>query len=192
MKLLFLLSVIITVLFIQCNQQKMNDSSEKKFIQETITEPNSTTTVEIKNFRLITNNSEDNRKDAAEILQIKRNWPIAMQTKDSALLNKILSKDFSFSTDNHIYNRADYIADRITPSSWKITNVKYENLALQFFGENALLTYRNVVENRDTSGAIEIENITWADMYVKENGKWKINAAHVIDYQLNKMDTLKN
>ena len=39
------------------------------------------------------------------------------------------------------------------------------------FLENLLLTYRNIVENKNSGGEVETEHITWADMYVKEDGK---------------------
>lgn len=177
-----------------CNDKYANadsDSANKKFTQTFIQEENKTPTIDINNYRLITDGTESHKADAKEILTTKRNWPLAMQTKDSVLFNSILSKNFTFSGGSHIYNRADYIADRITPSSWKITHVTYENMALQFFGEYALLTYKNIVENKDSSGAVEIEHITWADMYVKENGKWKIRAAHVIDFSVGNPDTLR-
>ena len=84
-------------------------------------------------------------------------------------------------------NREEYIEDRIQPSDWKITHVEYDNLTLQFFGSTAVLTYRNRVTNENIyTKEIEIESISWADIYVKEAGKWKIDAAHTVDFRLEK------
>lgn len=100
-------------------------------------------------------------------------------------LHTILSKDFTFVDNGHLFNRAAYIEDRIKLSEWKITHVKYDNLSLQFFGELALLTYRNRVKNEHIkTKEIEVEQINWADIYVKENDKWKIKSAHVIDIKI--------
>lgn len=33
-------------------------------------------------------------------------------------------------------------------------------------------------------GAVEYEHISWVDIYIIEDGKWKIGAAHSFDYRL--------
>jgi ketosteroid isomerase-like protein len=78
------------------------------------------------------------------------------------------------------------INDRVQ-STGSIELVQYENMVLQFFGEIALVTYRNVLKNKNASSQPDDkEYISWADVYVKENGEWKIGTAHVIDYRTEK------
>jgi len=52
---------------------------------------------------------------------------------------------------------------------------------LQFFGDISVLTYRNTLNGTDDSGNEEIEYYSWAEIYMKENGKWKIKGLHEIE-----------
>ncbi len=57
-------------------------------------------------------------------------------------------------------------------------------MVLQFFGEIAVLTYRNILKGTDDFGKPDIEYYSWADIYVKENGKWKAAGGHLIDQRI--------
>lgn len=52
---------------------------------------------------------------------------------------------------------------------------------LRFFGNIALLTYRNTLSGTDDNGKPDIEHYNWADIYVKEGDKWKIKGIHEIE-----------
>jgi hypothetical protein len=56
----------------------------------------------------------------------------------------------------------------------------YENVVLEFVGDIALLTYRNIVV-MEPGGPEHTAHMTWADILVKENGQWKFRAVHLID-----------
>jgi hypothetical protein len=146
---------------------------------------NTTPTVDLPKFTLIQRSGENRADDAKEILQVKRRWPLAMQSLNPAEFEAILSRNFTFKGSNRFFNRREYIKDRTTPDEWKIVYVKYDNVTLQFFGDTGILSYVNHITNRQVyTGAIEYEHISWVDIYVRENGKWKIGAAHSIDYRL--------
>jgi hypothetical protein len=146
---------------------------------------NKTPTVDLEKYVLISALNENRKRDAAAILTVKRLWPLAMQSKSVAAFDSILSKNFVFTSNGKLLNRQAYISDRTSPSEWKITHVKYDHMSLQFFGNMALLTYRNQVTNENsTTKAIETEHISWADVYRKEDTKWKIDAAHVVDFRV--------
>ena len=66
-------------------------------------------------------------------------------------------------------------------AKWNVLDARYENLVLQFFGETALLTYRNIVKETDEKGVPTTWLYTWADVWVKEDGEWKVAAIYVID-----------
>ncbi|MEP6713193.1 MAG: nuclear transport factor 2 family protein [Ferruginibacter sp.] len=167
-----------------CNNKTTADKGHKIVTQIIIKEANTTPTVDIKNFTLITNNVKADSTEAIEILKVKRNWPLAMQRKDSALFESILAKDFTFHAGYEFYaNRTDYISNRIT-GTWTIDTVRYHNLVLQFFGTTALLTYYNTLNGTDSVGRPDVEHYWWADIYTKENGQWKILAAHEIDARI--------
>jgi hypothetical protein len=159
-----------------CNQKGF----DKKYVQLIINEDNLTPTVDIKSYILITDKTDTDIVNAKGIMQVKRKWPQAMQTKDASVFNSILGNNFTFRAEDEFYNRADYIEDRTT-STDTVTSAKYENIVLQFFGDVALLTYRNIVEHHDTIGKTGLLYMSWADMYVKENGKWMIGGSHLIE-----------
>jgi ketosteroid isomerase-like protein len=116
-------------------------------------------------------------------MQVKKNFPLAVQTKDRALFERILARDFIFRGEMGIMRRDEYIKDRTT-SLGKVLTADYENIALQFFGDIAVMTYRNIVKGTDEKGAPDPpEYISWMDVYVKENSEWKLGSVHVIDYR---------
>jgi hypothetical protein len=43
-----------------------------------------------------------------------------------------------------------------------------------------MLTYRNILNHTDSAGKPDMLYLTWADVWVKEDGKWKIGAIHLI------------
>ena len=108
---------------------------------------------------------------------------MAMQTKDSALFNEAVAKNFTFRAEDEFYNRDDYIKDRIA-GRWNVDTVRYQNLVLQLFGNIAMLTYRNVLNGTDDFGKPDTEYYSWGEIFIKENGKWKVASLHQIDAQI--------
>lgn len=152
---------------------------------EVITEENKTPTVDIAKYTLVSTADEDRKKDAAEILKLKRRWPLAMQSLDKSEFESILAKGFTFTADGKVMNRDEYITNRTTPDDWKITHVIYDKMTLQFFGDTAVLSYRNRVTNdHSKTKEREIEIIHWVDVYKKENNEWKLAAAQVVDFRI--------
>jgi ketosteroid isomerase-like protein len=129
---------------------------------------------------LITANVEADRADAEAIMRLRANLPLAVQTKDAVLFDRILARGFTFRAADEFWNREQYIRSRVEEPE-QVGSARYENLVLQLFGEVAVSTYRNVVQLRDASGKAETLYMTWASVYVKEGGEWKIGAVHMID-----------
>ena len=178
------------VIFISCKERQIannngEENSANNYSTEVIRDDNSTPSVDISKYTLINDPQKDRRNDAKEIIKVKRKWPLAMQSLDPLEFDSILSKNFTFKGGDKFFTRGDYIKNRTTPDEWKITFVKYDNVTLQFFGDTGILSYVNQITNKNiNTGAIEYEHISWVDIYVIENGKWKIGAAHSIDYRL--------
>ena len=85
--------LIILLTFVYgCKDKTQNAPVQSTFVQMTISENNVTPTVDIKNFVLISDNVEAELGDAKEIMKVKRNFPLAMQTKNETLFNAILAK----------------------------------------------------------------------------------------------------
>ena len=160
----------------------------KNFSQVIIKEETGNPKIGISSYTLITDDAEAHRADAEAVMRVKKNFPLAVMTKDRALFERILARNFVFrgEGENGLLRREDYINNRVQ-STGAIELVQYENMVLQFFGEIAVITYRNVLKNKDASGQPEdTEYISWADVYVKEDGEWKIGTAHIIDYRTEK------
>ncbi|HMO80635.1 MAG TPA: nuclear transport factor 2 family protein [Pyrinomonadaceae bacterium] len=142
-------------------------------------------TVEMTEYVLIAATGDERKTDAAAIMAVKVRWPLAMQSKDVKEFEAILADGFTFVGGGKVINRDEYIKDRTSPDDWRITHVKYDGLTLQYFGEIAVLSYRNRVTNTNSvTGEIEIEAINWLDVFKKENGTWKIASAHVVDFRI--------
>lgn len=162
----------------------------KRYSAQQLTDPNDTTeTVELSAYMLIAPEGADRTNDANEIMKLKRRWPLAMQSLDVNEFEAILSSDFTFKSPDEFFNRTEYIQNRTRPDDWKITFVKYDNVTLQFTGEeSAVLSYRNHIRNEHSvTHETEIEHITWVDTFVKEQGDWKIQSSHAIDYSVEPM-----
>jgi Domain of unknown function (DUF4440) len=154
----------------------------KKYSQAVLKVDYGIPTVGISNYTLITDDVEAHRKDAEAIMLRKKDMPLAMQKHDASLFNSFLARDFIARGENEFLQREDYIRDRVN-ALWTISDVQYENLVLQFFGENAVLTYRNIVKEKDEKGIPVTWLYTWADIWVKEDGEWKVGAIYGIEYR---------
>jgi hypothetical protein len=62
-----------------------------------------------------------------------------------------------------------------------ISDVQYENLVLEFFDNYGVLTYRNKVKEKDEFGKDQLYNWFWTDVWIKENGKWKLKDLRAIN-----------
>lgn len=183
MKTIFKFLSIVILVNSACTKSK-SPADASEFKQITIQEANNTPRVDIKEYTLITNNKSFDSTNAVEILELKQKLPLAMQRKDSVLFENILSKNFTYRGEDEFYkNKGDYIHNRIH-ATWTIDTVKYQNLVLQFFDGIAVLTYRNTLNGTDDTGKADIEHYSWADIYVKENSKWKIKGIHEIESRI--------
>jgi len=181
-KALFYFTIPLTICY-SCDNRP--NETEREFQQIFLSDPDSssTPTVLIPGLTFVTDNLEIEKKDALEILKLKHRLPLAMQTKNRDLFEDILAKGFTFRAETEFFNRADYISNRVS-GTWTIDTVKFENLVLQLFDKKALLTYKNTLKGTDDKGNIDIENYSWADIYVKQGDNWKVLGIHEIDSRI--------
>ena len=158
------------------------------FTQVTVTQERPSPNVDITGYVVITEDAQTTQEDAEAIMRLKALWPLAMQTKDEALFERILAQNFTFRAEDQFWNRTDYILDRVNPVSVTVESARYENLVLQFFGELALLTYRNVVDVTQVDGSPSTISMSWADIYVRERGQWRIGGSHLIDLRQEELE----
>ena len=106
--------------------------------------------------------------------------PLAMQQHDLKLFDSILTKDFIYQGEENFFNRNEYIQDRVH-AKWMISDVQYENLVIQFFEDYGILTYRNKVKEKDEFGKDQLYLWFWTDIWIKENGSWKLKNLRAIN-----------
>lgn len=103
MKVLYKIHLLLISFIVACMQSK-SPMGAAEYRQITIAETNTTPTVDIKEYTLITTNESFDSADAVEILELKRKLPLVMQKKDSLLFESILSDDFSYRGEDEFYN----------------------------------------------------------------------------------------
>jgi ketosteroid isomerase-like protein len=158
-------------------------SGSKRLSQVRLVTESKYPSVRIKEYTLITDNLEAQRADAEAIMQVKMEIPRAMQTKDSAQFDRVLGRNFTFRAEDQFHDRTSYIRDR-TSSKSRVKTADYQNLVLQFFGEMAVLTYRNVVEDEPGGPKAWKAEMIWSEIFAKEDGSWKVAALHQINLKM--------
>ena len=139
-----------------------------------------TPTARIDRVTLITNHSVKDSVNAQQLIHAKVLLPLAMQGHDAILFDSILAKDFIYHGEDAFLHRQEYIHDRVN-ATWTITDVQYENVVLQFYDEMAVLSYRNIVQETDEFGKPQTFVWFWVDIWVNENGSWKLKELRAIN-----------
>jgi ketosteroid isomerase-like protein len=160
--------------------REQKEEMKKRYAPVTITINRPFPNVDITSYVVITDDVEARRKDTEVIMRLKAEFPLAVQTKDAALFDRILARSFTFRAEDQFWQREEYIRNRVERPEM-VESPRYENLVLQFFGDTAVLTYRNIVDVQHESGKRQTLHMSWADVYIKEAGEWKIGAAHLIE-----------
>jgi hypothetical protein len=137
-------------------------------------------TVGIHEYTLISNNLAQDSIAAREIIQAKVLLPLAMQKHDAMLFDSVLASNFIYQGEEAFLDRAAYITDRVN-AKWMISDVQYENLVLEFFDEYGVLTYRNKVTEKDEFGKDQLFTWFWTDVWIKEDGRWKLRDLRAIN-----------
>jgi ketosteroid isomerase-like protein len=162
------------------SEQPAEQPKAKSPRQVTLTTRSQYPQIRLGTYTLVCNDDLEARKaDAEAIMQVKIEFPRAVQTKEADRFERILAREFVFRAADEFYGRADYIRERANNKDTVMTT-DYENVVLQFVGDVALLTYRNIVV-MEPGGPEHTAHMTWADILVKENGQWKFRAVHLID-----------
>lgn len=179
-------STLLALTIISCNHNQnasvKMDSIDiaKKYVQVKYSIDINATTVGITSYTLITNNLEKDSVEARQLLNAKVILPLAMQKHDSKLFDSTLAADFIYQGEEAFLNRAEYIQGRVN-AKWMISDVQYENLVLEFFGGYGVLTYRNKVKEKDEFGKDQLYTWFWTDVWIKENGRWKLKDLRAIN-----------
>jgi uncharacterized protein (TIGR02246 family) len=111
--------------------------------------------------------------DAEEqaIVQLERDWAMAMQKRDAAALDRILAKEWTETVNGEVMTRAQALAG-LKSDDLRMESVELRDLSVHVFGDAALATMTAVIKGtqkgKDISGS---ERST--DFFVKRDGRWQ-------------------
>ena len=108
------------------------------------------------------------------ITDLENEWVTAIVKKDTGTINRLLADDFSGTTDDQIYSKADAIED---VKSGTHESLDLDNIKVRLFGDTAVVTMGQNEKSRhgntDFSG-----HYLFTDVWAKKNGQWFAVASH--------------
>ena len=108
------------------------------------------------------------------ITDFENEWVAAIVKKDTDTINRLLADDFSGTTDDQIYSKADAIED---VKSGTHESLDLDNIKVRLFGDTAVVTMGQNEKSRhgntDFSG-----HYLFTDVWAKKNGQWFAVASH--------------
>lgn len=113
------------------------------------------------------------------LMQMERDWSQVVVSQDISVLEKILSEDLVYHTEEgDVLNRQEYI-DNFIKNKRNIQSVEVDNMKVFFFeGEIAVVTgtSKEIGLNEDST-RIEYSGL-WTNFWLRENGAWQCIAGH--------------
>jgi hypothetical protein len=186
------LAALPAILMVTLGVTHAADPAGGKHLQLTLRVDQQTPGIDLSEYALITDHPEAHRREAEAIMRVKLGWPRAVQTKDPAVFNRILARGFTLrEPDGRLYERDAYIRDRVE-SREAVKAVRYENVVLQFIGDVAVMSYRNVLRHTNADGTPDTLYLSWLDVFVREQGEWKIGASHLISERVERTSVAAN
>jgi ketosteroid isomerase-like protein len=108
------------------------------------------------------------------ITRLEHEWVAAIVKKDADSIARLLADDFTGTTDDQIYSKADAIEDVKTGTH---ESLELDNLKVRIFGDTAVVTMGQTEKSRhgdaDFSG-----HYLFTDVWAKKNGSWIAVASH--------------
>jgi hypothetical protein len=108
------------------------------------------------------------------ITNLENQWVGAIVKKDTATIDRLLADDFSGTTDDQIYSKADAIEDVRTGTH---ESLELDNMKVRLFGDTAVVTMGQTEKSRhgdkDFSG-----HYLFTDVWARKNGQWIAVASH--------------
>ena len=108
------------------------------------------------------------------ITRLENDWVTAIVKKDTSTIDRLLADDFSGTTNDQVYSKADAIED---VKSGTHDSLQLDNIKVRVFGDTAIATMGQEEKSRhndnDFSGHYLFTNV-WA----KRNGEWRAVASH--------------
>ena len=119
--------------------------------------------------------SADTDKVAQVIDGLERDWARAIVAKDAAAIERLLADDFTGTSQEVVYSKADAIGDvrgDTTYESLDLTNIK-----VRVLGDTAVATM-DQTEKGTHAGEPFSGHYLFTNVWVKRNGQWQVVASH--------------
>jgi hypothetical protein len=109
------------------------------------------------------------------ITNLENQWVGAIVKKDTATIDRLLADDFSGTTDDQIYSKADAIEDVKTGTH---ESLELDNMKVRLFGDTTAVVTMGQTEksrhgDKDFSG-----HYLFTDVWARKNGQWIAVASH--------------
>ncbi|HEY0626924.1 MAG TPA: nuclear transport factor 2 family protein [Allosphingosinicella sp.] len=127
---------------------------------------------------LIAQSSSGSAEDRTVLEQLNADWLKSYESKDAAALSRILSDSFVGVYGNRGLSKAAMIEGLRDPNR-KVKKIEWEDLQIYVNGDTAVVTAVSTL-TAVQNGAETVGRSRYADIYVREDGRWRAIAAHVV------------
>ena len=110
---------------------------------------------------------------ADTVMQLERDWAVAIKAGDSDKVAGILADDWiEFSNDGRKLTKAQLIAS-VKSGRVKVESIEFGPLNVKLLGDVAVVQGSHV-EETTTNGQNTSEEVIWMDVFAKRDGKWVV------------------
>lgn len=121
--------------------------------------------------------ARSNAKDESAVLKLEREWLDAYMRRDAAAMRPMLTDDFTITYSNgQVFNKEQELANLTQPGAAAAPRITLstEDTRVRFYGNTAITTGRFI--EKGPSFSLQSR---YTDIYVKQNGRWRIAASHL-------------
>ena len=113
------------------------------------------------------------------LMQMERDWSQSVISKDFSMLEKILSDELVYHTEEgDVLNRKEYI-DAFIANKRNIQSVEVDNMKVAFFkGEIAVVTGTSKEIGMNEDSTMTEYSGLWTNVWLRESEGWKCIAGH--------------
>ena len=120
------------------------------------------------------------RRTVEAVLRLEREIMNHIRAKDARALGRLLTPDFVYRTPGAAVSRADFLKG-IASVPGLITSVEGEGLRVSVYGETAILTGVQRARVRADDGTEQEGLNAFTDVFVRQNGRWRLALAYGVE-----------
>ncbi|MET0647757.1 MAG: nuclear transport factor 2 family protein [Pyrinomonadaceae bacterium] len=120
------------------------------------------------------------RRTVESILRLEKEIMRHIRAKDTRALERLLTEDFVYRMPGAELSREDFLKG-IASVPGRITSVEGEGLRVSVYGETAILTGVQRARVRADDGSEQEGVSAFTDVFVKQNGRWRLALAFGVE-----------